>query len=105
MAREDVSFEERLRAARARQGLDRPAADDHASARQAGFAGTALRSGVEFASAVAVGAGIGYFLDRGFGTRPALTIVFSLLGWVAGMLNVRRALAAMQDDAAKNGKG
>jgi ATP synthase protein I len=49
-----------------------------------------LRAGSEFVSAVIVGLGIGWVLDRGLGTNPAFLIVFFLIGVAAGMWNVIR---------------
>lgn len=45
----------------------------------------------EFIAGIVVGAGIGWFLDRGFGTSPWGLIVFLMLGFAAGVLNVLRA--------------
>lgn len=53
--------------------------------------GLAFRVGVELVAGVAVGAGIGYALDRWLGTGPWLMIVFFFLGAGAGMMNVFRA--------------
>lgn len=61
------------------------------------------RSGVGFAFAVAshlvaglaVGAGIGYLLDRWLDTAPWMMVVFFFLGSAAGMLNVYRMSAGM----------
>ena len=49
-----------------------------------------LRAGSEFVSAVIVGLGIGWVLDRALGTKPAFLIVFFLIGVVAGIWNVIR---------------
>ena len=49
-----------------------------------------LRAGSEFVSAVIVGSGIGWVLDRALGTNPAFLIVFFLLGVAAGIWNVIR---------------
>ena len=49
-----------------------------------------LRAGSEFVSAVIVGLGIGWVLDRALGTNPAFLIVFFLIGVAAGMWNVIR---------------
>jgi len=40
---------------------------------------------------VLVGAGLGWLLDRWLGTTPWGLIVFLLLGFAAGVLNVMRA--------------
>jgi ATP synthase protein I len=49
-----------------------------------------LRAGSEFVSAVIVGSGIGWVLDRALGTNPAFLIVFFLIGVAAGIWNVIR---------------
>src|SRR6478735_859202 len=90
------SFEERLKAARGRQGLDAPPL---LSARDSGDIGgmspwgIGLRVGVELVAALVVAVAIGYGLDRLFGTKPILTAVFVLLGGAAGVLNVWRLFA------------
>ena len=90
------SFEERLKAARSRQGLDAP---PPVSARETGDLGgmspwgIGLRVGIELVSALVVAVAIGYGLDYLFGTRPILTAVFVLLGGAAGVLNVWRLFA------------
>lgn len=52
--------------------------------------GMAFRIGVELISALGVGVGIGWLLDRWLGTKPWLMVVFLFLGAAAGMLNVYR---------------
>jgi ATP synthase protein I len=49
-----------------------------------------MRAGSEFVSAVVLGAGIGWALDRLLKTNPAFLIVFFLLGVAAGIWNVIR---------------
>ncbi len=61
-----------------------PATDPSAMAR--GF-----RLSTEFVAGVVVGAAIGWLLDRWLGTSPWGMIVFLLLGFAAGVLNVMRA--------------
>ena len=90
------SFEERLKAARSRQGLDAP---PPLTGRDTGGIGgmspwgIGLRVGIEMVSALVVAVAIGYGLDYLFGTRPILTAVFVLLGGAAGVLNVWRVFA------------
>jgi len=48
------------------------------------------RIGTELVSGVLVGAGLGYLLDRLFGTSPVLLIMFLIFGGAAGFLNVYR---------------
>jgi ATP synthase protein I len=49
-----------------------------------------LRAGSEFVSAVIIGLGIGWVLDRMLHTNPAFLIVFFLIGVAAGIWNVIR---------------
>jgi ATP synthase protein I len=67
----------------------RPTADPSAIAR--GF-----RLSAELVAGVLVGAGIGWLLDRWLGSSPLGMIVFLLLGFVAGVLNVMRAAGVIQ---------
>ena len=46
---------------------------------------------------VLVGAGLGWLLDRWLGTTPWGLIVFLLLGFAAGILNVMRAAGVAPD--------
>jgi ATP synthase protein I len=45
----------------------------------------------EFVAGILVGAGIGWVLDRWLGISPWGMIVFLLLGFAAGVLNLMRA--------------
>lgn len=54
-----------------------------------------LRLGSEFIAAVLVGAGIGYLLDVWLSTGPWLLLVFLMVGFAAGVLNVSRSAAEM----------
>jgi ATP synthase protein I len=49
-----------------------------------------LRAGSEFVSAVILGLGIGWVLDRALHSNPAFLIVFFLIGVAAGIWNVIR---------------
>jgi ATP synthase protein I len=50
-----------------------------------------FRLSSELVAGVLVGAGIGWLIDRGLGTSPWGFIVFLLLGFAAGVLNVMRS--------------
>jgi ATP synthase protein I len=63
--------------------------DARAKASRQGFS-QALKLSSEFVSAIIVGAILGYLLDRLIGTTPWGMIVFLLLGFCAGVLNVLR---------------
>lgn len=54
-----------------------------------------LRLGSEFIAAILVGAGIGWILDSWLNTGPWLLLVFLMVGFAAGVLNVTRAAAEM----------
>ncbi len=53
--------------------------------------GAAVKISSEFIGGILVGAGIGYLLDSFAGTAPWGMIVFLMLGFAAGILNVLRA--------------
>lgn len=87
------SFEERLRAAREKQGLEPrlpkrrgTPGDDEPSPLGVGF-----RVAVELLSALLVACAIGWGIDRLAGTKPWFLIAFVPLGGAAGILNVWRA--------------
>lgn len=87
------SFENRLAAARKKQGLDPTPSAGSAGGSQISFMGIGLRVGVELLSALVVGVALGWFLDRWLHTSPLLLIVFVLLGGAAGIANVWRLMA------------
>ena len=91
----DPSFEDRLKAARSKQGLDAPPKPP--AEEQGGLSGSpwgiGARVGVELVSALVVAVAIGYGLDRIFHTTPILTAVFVPLGGAAGVANLWRLFA------------
>ena len=54
-----------------------------------------MRIGTEFIAAILVGAGLGYLVDLGLGTRPWGLLIMLLVGFAAGILNVTRVVAQM----------
>ena len=54
----------------------------------------ALRASSEFIAGVVVGGGLGWAFDKGLGTSPWGLIVFLLLGFAAGVMNVLRSASA-----------
>lgn len=52
--------------------------------------GFAMRIGVELVAALLVGVGLGYLLDRWFGTMPLMSLLGFFFGAAAGFLNVYR---------------
>lgn len=85
----DASFEERLRAARAKAGLDRTDAAGQGSPSPWGLG---VRAGLEVASALAVGVGFGLALDWWLSTRPLFMVIGLFLGGAAGVMNVYRLM-------------
>lgn len=93
------SFEERLKAARGRQGLDAPPSASNKDELGPSPWGIGLRVGIELVAAFVVAVAIGYGLDWVFGTKPILTVVFVPLGGAAGIVNVWRLFAPGRDKA------
>lgn len=64
-----------------------------------------LRMSSELVAAILVGGFIGYMLDQWLGTKPWLFLLFFVLGFGAGILNVMRAFKQMQAEIAKHTGG
>ena len=58
--------------------------------------GAAFKLSTELVSAVAVGTIIGFILDKTFGTKPWLILIFFFVGVVAGIANVIKSAKNMQ---------
>ncbi len=58
--------------------------------------GTAFKLNTELVSAVAVGTIIGFILDKTFGTKPWLILIFFFVGVIAGITNVIKSAKNMQ---------
>ena len=58
--------------------------------------GTAFKLSTELVSAVVVGTIIGFILDKTFGTKPWLILIFFFVGVIAGIINVFRSAKNMQ---------
>jgi ATP synthase protein I len=85
------SFEDRLRAARGRHGMDIPTGPDLSrTTREASALNVGLRVGVELVSALVVAVAIGWALDHWLHTLPLFLVIFVVLGGAAGLLNVWR---------------
>jgi len=69
-----------------------PRSPDRASAFAVGF-----RMSTELVAGVVVGAVIGWLFDRWLGLSPWGLIVFLLLGFAAGVLNVMRAAGVVRE--------
>tara|TARA_B110000881_G_scaffold34766_1_gene27182 strand:- start:180 stop:455 length:276 start_codon:yes stop_codon:yes gene_type:complete len=58
--------------------------------------GTAFKLSTELVSAVVVGTIIGFILDKTFGTKPWLILIFFFIGVIAGIVNVFKSAKKMQ---------
>lgn len=63
--------------------------------------GQAIKLSSEFIAGIAVGIGLGWFVDRLAGTSPWGLIVFLLLGFGAGILNVLRSAGLISEAGTK----
>lgn len=80
-------LEQRIKAAQDRQ---KPPAEPEAAGSSSGAA-AAMRVATDLVAALFVGGFLGYWLDEWLDTRPWLMIVFLILGFAAGFLNIYRA--------------
>ena len=58
--------------------------------------GTAFKMSTELVAHVAVGTIIGFILDKTFGTKPWLILIFFFVGVIAGIVNVFKSAKKMQ---------
>jgi len=82
-------FESRLDAVKAKHA---PAGDD---VNDGTILGMAWRLSTEIIVAVLVGMGLGFGLDKLFGTKPWMMLVGVAFGFAAGIMNVMRSAAKM----------
>lgn len=96
----DDDLEHRRRRLEASLATRRPggptAKEGERSGNLAGF-GQALKLSSEFIAGVAVGALLGWMVDHWAGTSPWGLIIFLLLGFGAGVLNVMRSAGVVAD--------
>jgi ATP synthase protein I len=69
---------------------DRPPSKTSSMADSFRTIGALSTVGISFVLAIVMGFACGYYLDRWLGTGPWLLLVFTLFGFVAGILNVYR---------------
>jgi ATP synthase protein I len=84
----------RLDEVQSRQNVGRP----QNNVRGAAY-GQAFKIAAELVAGIVVGGGIGWFLDQQFGTLPFLMVLFVVLGFAAGLLNVIRGAQQAQAKA------
>jgi ATP synthase protein I len=99
---DEAALSARLRRLGEELGHDRPSRSPQAEGPPPGSVGSGMARGLrlstELVAGVLVGAGIGWGLDRWLGISPWGLIVFLLLGFAAGVLNVVRAAGEGSSD-------
>ncbi len=91
-----AELEARINAAKAVKAPERQHHDHHSAA------GAAWRMVIELVVGLGMGFGIGYGLDHLFGTIPIFLILFTLLGFAAGVRTMMRTAAEIQEKAARD---
>jgi ATP synthase protein I len=76
-------------------GTDQSGSEQDAAQAKASAMAMGLRLSSELVAGVLVGAGLGWGFDRLLSTSPWGLIVFLLLGFTAGVINVMRAAGVM----------
>ncbi|MFQ5437987.1 MAG: AtpZ/AtpI family protein [Paracoccaceae bacterium] len=88
-------LENRIRAAKAARETPVRHENHHTAA------AAAWRMVIELVVGLAIGFGIGYGLDRLLGTLPVFLVLFTLLGFAAGVRTMMRSAAEIQEQAAE----
>ncbi len=83
-------LEARIEALKAKDA-PKPHTEEHYSQAQ-----HAWRMVIEMVAGIAIGFGIGYGLDSLFGTIPIFLVLFTLLGFAAGVKTMMRSAAELQ---------
>jgi ATP synthase protein I len=58
--------------------------------------------GIEMGLCVAIGIGMGYYLDRYFKTSPYLTIIFMIFGIIAAMKTIYQLMKKLEKENERN---
>lgn len=87
-----AALEARLAEKRAPKDTAKRHQDEHYSQAQ-----TAWRLVIELVAGLVIGFGIGFGLDTLFGTLPWMLIVFTMLGFAAGIRTMLRSAKEMQE--------
>jgi ATP synthase protein I len=108
---DNKKFEDRLNDALKRNDIDltgdvpvKGAEDESGFAEASTGLAYGMRIGLEFMSGTVVGLGIGWGLDRFFDTSPWCLLVFTVLGFFAGILNVFRDINRLDNTIGVNRK-
>lgn len=85
------TLDKRIRAAKSAASDETPHQEQHYSQAQ-----LAWRMVLELVAGIAIGFGIGIGLDTLLGTRPIFMVLFTLLGFAAGVKTMLRSAAELQ---------
>ncbi len=98
--RSDEDLERRRRALESSLAVSRPPEAKPSESGRSGYA-QAVKLSSEFIAGVAVGAVLGWVIDRYAGTSPFGLIVFLMLGFAAGVLNLLRSAGMVAQAGAR----
>jgi len=84
-------LEERIDRAKIARAPSKPHQETHYSQAQLGW-----RMVIELVAGLGIGCGIGYGLDRLLGTMPIMLVLFTLLGFAAGVQTMLRTAREVQ---------
>lgn len=87
-------LDRRLQAARKKHEPKKPAGD---TPRDMSGVGVGLRIAVDLVAGVAAGVLIGWYLDSWLETKPWFLLLFTILGFCAGLLNVYRTARQLEE--------
>lgn len=90
-------LDQKLGKVRAERAAEEAPGSAGAATRGRGMA-MGFKMGSEMVGAILVGAAIGYGLDWVLGTKPWLFLVFFILGFAAGVLNVMRGYTRLETE-------
>ncbi|MBF9028927.1 F0F1 ATP synthase subunit I [Rhodobacterales bacterium HKCCE3408] len=93
------ALQERLRKAKGEDGPAHPMAEAHRQGQ------LAWRMVTELVAGLLIGFGIGYGLDSLLGTRPWLMLIFTILGFVAGVRVMLRSATEAGRNTNETGAG
>ncbi|MDP3896222.1 MAG: AtpZ/AtpI family protein [Mesorhizobium sp.] len=94
-----------LEAAIAARRPEKPEAEGGSKTGGMAGMGYALRLSSEFIAGIVVGVAIGWVIDEAAGTSPWGLIIFLMLGFGAGVLNILRSAGMVAEQSLKPRKG
>ncbi len=101
----DDDLERRRRNLEASLATRQPDRQERADAGGVSGYGQAMKLSSEFIAGIAVGAGLGWGIDKLAGSSPWGLVVFLLLGFAAGVLNVLRSVGKVAEFGHESKRG